>query len=94
MIVARCRDQYKYDRIEWLLRKWRGLTVGGKAMTGTESRLLHVGARVGWQASTTDLGTVIGNNWSCVEIKWDNGRTGTIHHNDMSQIECGPRKKK
>jgi hypothetical protein len=61
-------------------------------MTGDQSRNLKVGDRVGWETSATDLGTVIGNNWSGVKIKWDDGRTGTIHHNDMTQVEYVPNK--
>jgi hypothetical protein len=56
-------------------------------MTGDQSRLLKVGDRVSWAGSKTDLGTVTPNGWSGVTIKWDNGRTGTIHHNDMAKVE-------
>jgi hypothetical protein len=61
-------------------------------MTGEQSRLLKVGDRVRWQASTTDLGTVKSNDWGGVVIAWDDGRTNSIHHNDMGQIERGPTK--
>jgi hypothetical protein len=61
-------------------------------MTGDQSRLLKVGDRVCWGATTTDLGTVTDNGWSGVAINWDNGRTGSIHHNDMAQVERVPMK--
>jgi hypothetical protein len=56
-------------------------------MTGEQSRLLKIGDRVCWQASPTDLGTVKRNGWGGVVIAWDDGRTNSIHHNDMTQIE-------
>jgi hypothetical protein len=61
-------------------------------MTGDESRRLKVGDRVGWQASATDLGTVIESNWAGVTIKWDNRTEQTILHNDMAQVERVPNK--
>jgi hypothetical protein len=56
-------------------------------MTGEQSRLLKVGDRVCWGAKTTDLGTVIGTSWSGVTIKWDDGETNSVSHNDMGQVE-------
>jgi hypothetical protein len=56
-------------------------------MNGEQSRLLKVGDRVCWAAKTTDLGTVIGTSWSGVTIKWDDGETNSVSHNDMRQIE-------
>ena len=56
-------------------------------MTGDQSRLLKVGDRVCWEASTTDLGTVVGTAWSGVTIDWDDGHTTSIQHNDMAQVE-------
>jgi hypothetical protein len=44
-------------------------------MTGEQSRQLKVGDRVCWNMSTTDLGTVVGADWSEVTIKWDDGNT-------------------
>jgi hypothetical protein len=61
-------------------------------MTGDQSRLLNVGERVRWEESTTDLGTVTSNGWGGVVIEWDDGRTSTIHHNDMARVERVPRK--
>ena len=59
-------------------------------MTGDQSRLLKVGDRVCWQASATDLGTVVGTAWSGVTIDWDDGHTTSIRHNDMGQVERVP----
>jgi hypothetical protein len=56
-------------------------------MTGEQSRLLKVGDRVCWAATTTDLGTVGGTSWSEVTIKWDDGETNSVNHNDMAQVE-------
>ncbi len=56
-------------------------------MTGEQSRLLGVGDRVRWGVTTTDLGTVIGTTWSGVTISWDDGKTTSIQHNDMTQVE-------
>ncbi|WP_439924403.1 hypothetical protein [Nitrobacter sp. JJSN] len=55
-------------------------------MTGTESRLLNVGARVYWKADREDAGTVTEKNWAGVTIKWDNREEQTILHNDMSMV--------
>jgi hypothetical protein len=55
-------------------------------MTGTESRLLNVGARVIWNADKNDAGTVIEKSWSGVTIKWDNREQQTIMHNDMIAV--------
>lgn len=59
-------------------------------MTGDQSRLLKVGDRVSWARSLTDLGTVKSNAWGGVVIVWDDGRTTSIHHNDMKQLERSP----
>jgi hypothetical protein len=61
-------------------------------MTGDQSRLLKVGDRVCWGATTSDLGTVIGTTWSEVTIDWDDGHTSTVQHNDMAKIEKVPSK--
>jgi hypothetical protein len=61
-------------------------------MTGDQSRLLKVGDRVCWGATTTDLGTVVRTSWSEVTIDWDDGHTSTIQHNDMAQVERVPTK--
>ena len=62
------------------------------SMTGDQSRLLKVGDRVCWGATTTDLGTVVRTSWSEVTIDWDDGHTSTIQHNDMAQVERVPTK--
>jgi hypothetical protein len=59
-------------------------------MNGEQSRLLRVGDKVCWAATTTDLGTVVGTSWSEVTIKWDDGETNSVSHNDMRQIERVP----
>jgi hypothetical protein len=61
-------------------------------VTGDQSRLLKAGDRVGWKASATDQGTVVGTDWSGVTIAWDDGDTNSVRHNDMTQIERVPTK--
>jgi hypothetical protein len=56
-------------------------------MTGDQSRLLQVGDRVRWGATTTDLGTVVETTWSRVTIDWETGHTMSIEHNDMAHVE-------
>ena len=55
-------------------------------MIGEKSRRLVVGTRVCWNQSETDQGTVVENTWSTVRIKWDNGLTSGVHHNDMGEV--------
>jgi hypothetical protein len=59
-------------------------------MTGEQSRLLKVGDRVRWGATTTDLGTVTKTTWNGVTIAWDDGNRSSIEHNDMRQVERVP----
>jgi hypothetical protein len=66
------------------------LAQGMSDMTGNQSRLLKVGDRVSWAQSLTDLATVVETNWSRVSINWDDGRTNSIEHNDMKQVERVP----
>jgi len=61
-------------------------------MTGEQSRLLKAGDRVGWDSSATDRGTVKSNGWGGIVIAWDDGRTISIHHNDMKHVQRVPRK--
>jgi len=61
-------------------------------MTGEQSRLLKVGDRVCWGASTSDLGTVVRTAWNEVTIDWDDGHTASIQHNDMERVERVPTK--
>jgi hypothetical protein len=55
-------------------------------MTGSESRLLHVGARVCWRDDKNDQGTVTETNWSGVTLKWDSRSQQTVLHNDMAGV--------
>jgi hypothetical protein len=55
-------------------------------MTGRESRLLLVGARVIWRADTKDAGTVTERDWAGVAVRWDNRAQQTILHNDMAMV--------
>jgi hypothetical protein len=81
-----------------LQRNKQGFTVPGsvagqtKKMTGDQSRYLKVGDRIQWDNSLTDRGTISEVDWRGVTIKWDDGRTNTIYHNDMAQIERVPMK--
>jgi hypothetical protein len=61
-------------------------------MTGDKSRLLKVGDRVCWGATTTDLGTIAGTAWSGVTIDWDDGHSSSVQHNDMSLVTVVPSK--
>jgi hypothetical protein len=56
-------------------------------MTGDQSRQLKVGDRVCWDQIATDLGTVVAVTWSGVAIKWDDGHTVSVRHNDMTKVE-------
>jgi hypothetical protein len=58
-------------------------------VTGTESRLLNVGARVFWSSDKNDAGTVTEKHWAGVTIKWDNREEQMIPHNDMSAVTKG-----
>jgi hypothetical protein len=55
-------------------------------MTGTESRLLHVGAKVIWKADKDDDGVIIETNWSGVVVKWNGRGRQSIMHNDMTLV--------
>jgi hypothetical protein len=60
-------------------------------MNGDQSRLLKISARVRWADSVADLGTVAANGWGGVVINWDDGRTSSILHNDMIQVQSAPK---
>jgi hypothetical protein len=79
-------------RPKWLLgcSERREANVYSLAMTGAESRHLKVGNRVRWGDTLTDLGTVVGTAWTGVTIKWDDGHTTSIAHNDMGPVELMP----
>ena len=55
-------------------------------MTGSESRLLTINARVIWNKNTKDAGTVIDRDWTGVVIKWDNREQQKLLHNDMAMV--------
>jgi hypothetical protein len=55
-------------------------------MTGSQSRLLNVGARVCWRDDKNDQGTVTETNWSGVTLKWDNRSQRSVLHNDMAGV--------
>ena len=57
-----------------------------KRMTGSQSRLLNVGARVCWRDDKNDQGTVTETNWSGVTLKWDNRSQQSVLHNDMAGV--------
>jgi hypothetical protein len=61
-------------------------------MTGDQSRTLSVGERVCWGDKITDLGTVVGTSWNDVTIKWDDGESNSVNHNDMAKVERVPTK--
>jgi hypothetical protein len=65
---------------------------GCVSMTGEQSRLLKVGDRVRWGATTTDFGTVVETAWNGVTIDWDDGNRSSIQHNDMTRVERVPAK--
>ena len=55
-------------------------------MTGEQSRLTNVSARVCWDGDQADQGTVTESDWSGVRIVWDNGLANSICHNDMATV--------
>lgn len=55
-------------------------------MTGDESRLLRIGARVFWAADPKDHGTITNIDWNSVTIHWNDGHTSLTHHNDMAGV--------
>ena len=55
-------------------------------MTGAQSRLLHVGARVCWRDNKDDQGTVTDRTWAGVTLKWDSRSEQSILHNDMDAV--------
>jgi hypothetical protein len=53
-------------------------------MTGEQSRLLKV-------VVTAFNGTTVSEvDWRGVTTRWDDGRTNSIYHNDMGQVERVP----
>jgi hypothetical protein len=60
--------------------------VTAKRMTGSQSRLLNVGARVCWRDDNNDLGAVTEKNWAGVTVKWENRSQQSVSHNDMACV--------
>jgi hypothetical protein len=58
----------------------------GKLMTSDESKALKLLKRVSWLGSAVDRGTVMGSDWSGVQINWDTGKSNFYHHNDMGNV--------
>jgi hypothetical protein len=59
-------------------------------MSGDRSRLLKVQEYVYWEGRRADRGKVVENDWSAVKIRWDNGLTNSICHNDMTNVALAP----
>ena len=55
-------------------------------MTGSQSRLLNVGARVCWRDDKGDQAIVTETDWSGVMLKWDNRSAQSVLHNDMAGV--------
>jgi hypothetical protein len=55
-------------------------------MTGSQSSLLNVRARVFWRDDNNDLSTVTEKDWAGVTVKWDNRSQQTVLHNDMACV--------
>jgi hypothetical protein len=55
-------------------------------MTGSQSRLLNIGARVCWRDDKNDQGTITETDWSGVTLKWDSRSQQSILHNDMDGV--------
>jgi hypothetical protein len=66
--------------------KFRRTKMGGKKMTGDDSRELKSGDRVFRQDDVKDQGTVRGTSWSGVTMDWDDGDLTSVSHNDMAQV--------
>jgi hypothetical protein len=61
-------------------------------MTGSQSRLLNVGARVCWRCDKNDQGTVTEKTWAGITIKWDRRSEQSILQNDMDAVSVISRK--
>jgi hypothetical protein len=57
-----------------------------RAMTGSQSRLLNVGARVYCRDDKNDQATVTEKDWAGVTLKWDNRSQQAVLHNDMACV--------
>jgi hypothetical protein len=92
IILGLQQDPDRANNITGLSATDNIVTATSGTMTGDQSRLLKVGDRVCWGATTTDVGTVIGTSWSEVTISWDDGEASSVSHNDMAKVERVPRK--
>jgi hypothetical protein len=61
-------------------------------MTGSQSRLLDVGARVYRREDKNDQATVSEKNWAGVTLKSDNRDQQAVLHNDMACVGVVSRK--
>jgi hypothetical protein len=61
-------------------------------MTVNESKDLKKGARVYWRGDAADSGVITETSWAAVTIAWSNGKTGSVHHGDMREIQRTPTK--
>ena len=59
-------------------------------MTVTESKHLKKGTLVYWRGDAADSGTITETSWDAVTIAWNNGKTATVHHGDMREIQRSP----
>ena len=90
IILGLQQDPDRANNITGLSATDNIVTATSGTMTGDQSRLLKVGDRVCWGATTTDVGTVIGTSWSEVTISWDDGEASSVSHNDMAKVERMP----
>ena len=56
-------------------------------MTVNESKGLKKGTRVYWRGDSADSGIITETSWDAVTIAWDNGKTASVHHGDMREIQ-------
>lgn len=56
-------------------------------MTPDESKTLKLLKRVSWLGGAVDQGTVMGSDWSGVQINWDSGKNNFYHHNNMENVK-------
>ena len=48
---------------------------------------LKKGNRVYWRGDAADSGIITEASWAAVTIAWDNGKTASVHHGDMREIQ-------
>jgi len=101
ILPATCSDGRTLERVgtgsSFLWIRWEFVPVGTSAAEELGYRAwLHKPyerTRSLKANSATDLGIVARNGWGGVVINWDDGRTGSIHHNDMGAVTVVPVKK-